>query len=251
MTRTANTYLPTTDDLCRSVLENNRDSISIQKPELAVRKLALILNATLELSNKKGFQAMSLRDLSRASGVSMGGLYSYLDSKATLLKMILSEVTAAVENVLAHPPEEVRQDPRTHLMWLIDTHIRLTEAMLPWFTFSFMEAKNFPSAERKRAIDSEELTESYFAQVLERGLKDGSFSINMPPLMAALIKPLLQDWYVKRAKYRRRQIDIDSYIEMVQSIVLAACGAKAIGRTARTPATPPDGAPGLQEITAE
>lgn len=229
MTQAANTYLPTTDDLCRSVLENNRDSISIQKPELAVRKLALILNAALELSNKKGFQAMSLRDLSQTSGVSMGGLYSYFDSKATLLKMILSEVTMAVENALAHPPEEVRRDPRTHLMWLIEIHIRLTEAMLPWFTFSFMEAKNFPSAERKRAIDSEELTESYFAQVLERGVKDGSFSIDMPPLMAALIKPLLQDWYVKRAKYRRRKVDIDSYIGMVQSIVLAACGAKAVG----------------------
>ena len=47
--------------------------------------------------------------------------------------------------------------------------------------------------------------------------------------MAALIKPLLQDWYVKRAKYRRRKVNIDSYIEMVQCIVLAACGAKAIG----------------------
>ena len=98
MTQTANTYLPTTDDLCRSVLENNRDSISIQKPELAVRKLALILNAALEISNRKGFQAMSLRDLSQTSGVSMGGLYSYFDSKVTLLKMILSEVTMAVEN---------------------------------------------------------------------------------------------------------------------------------------------------------
>ena len=49
----------------------------------------------------------------------------------------------------------------------------------------------------------------------------------MPPLMAALTKPLLQDWYVKRAKYRRRKVDIDSYIAMVQGIVLAACGAAA------------------------
>lgn len=222
---TAGTHLPTTEDLCRSVLENNRDSISIQKPEFAVRKLALILNAALELSNKKGFQAMSLRDLSRASGVSMGGLYSYFDSKDTLLKMILSEVTGAVEAALGEPPAEVRQTPRDHLLWLIDTHIRLTEAMLPWFTFSFMEAKNFPAAERRQAIDSEELTESYFSEVLARGQQDGSFSADMPPLMAALTKPLLQDWYVKRAKYRRRKVHIDSYIAMVQDIVLAACGA--------------------------
>lgn len=41
--------------------------------------------------------------------------------------------------------------------------------------------------------------------------------------MAALIKPLLQDWYVKRAKYRRRGVTIDSYIATVQHMVLSAC----------------------------
>lgn len=37
-----------------------------------------------------------------------------------------------------------------------------------------------------------------------------------------MIKPLLQDWYVKRAKYRRRGTSIDSYIEAVKSFVGAA-----------------------------
>jgi hypothetical protein len=33
----------------------------------------------------------------------------------------------------------------------------------------------------------------------------------------------LQDWYVKRAKYRRRRVTIDTYIATVQDFVRSAC----------------------------
>lgn len=213
----------TTEALCRYMLDRHRDTITVQKPEFALRKLNVIIAAALDLSNRKGFQAMSLRDLSRASGVSMGGLYAYFDSKTTLLNMILSEVTAAVERVLSTPPAAVQGDPAAHLDWLIAAHIQMTEAMQPWFTFAFMEAKNFPPAERRKAIDSEELTESYFKAVIDAGMAAGVFRAETSPLLPALIKPLLQDWYVKRAKYRRRRVTIETYIATVQDLVRSAC----------------------------
>jgi AcrR family transcriptional regulator len=213
----------TTEALCRYMLNRNSATISVQKPEFALRKLTVITSAALELSNRKGFQAMSLRDLSHASGVSMGGLYAYFDSKTTLVNMILSEVTAATQRVLSNPPDTVRGDPVAHLKWLISTHVRMTEEMQPWFTFAFMEAKNFPPAERRKAIDSEELTEGFFQAVLEDGMAASVLRADTSPLLAALIKPLLQDWYVKRAKYHRRNVTIDTYISTVQDFVLSAC----------------------------
>lgn len=214
-----------TEALCRSMLDRGSPSMTVRNPEIAIKKLTIIIDAALSLSNKKGFQAMSLRDLSREAGISMGGLYAYFDSKTSLLNMILGEVTAAVEDVLGHPPAEVTQDPIAHMKWLIDSHIRLTEKMLPWFAFSFMEAKNFPRKERQMAIDSEALTESYFADVTERAIAQGLFRQDVSPLLPMLIKPLLQDWYVKRSKYRRRGVDVTAYSETVQNFVLDACRA--------------------------
>lgn len=213
----------TPDDLCRKLLEDNSGTILIQKPEIAVKKLKVIIAAALKLSNEKGFQAMSLRDLSKESGISMGGLYAYFDSKKTLLHMILSTVTTTVEDVLAAPPAELANDPIGHLNWLIDAHIRLTEDMLPWFTFSFMEAKNFPRKERRMATDSEELTETYFTEVCERAKAQSLFREDVPEILPALIKPLLQDWYVKRPKYKRRKISVETYIGTVQDFILRAC----------------------------
>lgn len=213
----------TNEALCRYMLDRHRETISVKKPEFALRKLSVIVDAALDVSNRKGFHAMSLRDLSRASGVSMGGLYAYFDSKTTLLNMILSEVTAAVQRVLSSPPDVVCDNPVSHLNWLIATHVQMTEQMQPWFTFAFMEAKNFPQAERRMAIDSEELTEGYLANALNAGIKAGVFRADTSPLLPALIKPLLQDWYVKRAKYRRRAVTIEAYIAIVQEVVLSAC----------------------------
>ena len=76
-----------------------------------------------------------------------------------------------VAEVLSEPPPRVAMDPGLHLRWLIETHIRLTEAMQPWFVFAYMEAKAFPPSERKIAIDSEALTESMIARALERGVQ--------------------------------------------------------------------------------
>jgi AcrR family transcriptional regulator len=158
----------------------------------------------------------------------MGGLYSYFSGKPMLLSMILREVASTVAEVLSEPPPGVAMDPALHLRWLIETHIRLTEAMQPWFVFAYMEAKAFPPSERKIAIDSEALTESIIARVLERGAKAGLFTLSDVGLTACLIKPLLQDWYVKRAKYRKRGISIDSYIAAVIGFLTAAIEAKEI-----------------------
>ncbi|MCH8466860.1 MAG: TetR/AcrR family transcriptional regulator [Roseinatronobacter sp.] len=213
----------TTEGLCRSILARHQDTICVRKTAIAVPRLKRILESALDLSNRGGFQAMSLRDLSRASGMSTGGLYAYFDSKTTLRKMSLQEVTDLVQRVLGKPPAAIAADPVAHLRWLIDTHLHLTEALLPWFTFAFMEAKNFPPAERRIAVDSEALTERLFAEVIERGVMSGVFRTDTSPMLPALIKPLLQEWYVKRPKYRRRGISLVSYSATVQDFVLNAC----------------------------
>lgn len=217
----------TTDALCSKILERHRNVVRVRKPEIAVANLAQIIEATLKLANTQGFHATSLRDLAKASGLSMGGLYSYFDSKAMLLSMILREVAATATDVLSAPPDHLVSDPRAHLAWVIDTHIRLSEAMHPWFVFSFMEAKSFPPAERQIAVDAEAATEDIFADVIARGVQRGDFATDEVRLTASLIKPLLQDWYVKRAKYRRRGTTIDTYVAAVTRFVEAALTAKA------------------------
>jgi TetR/AcrR family transcriptional regulator, cholesterol catabolism regulator len=72
--------------LCARILERHKTAIRVQRADVAIVNLARIIEATLKLSSKKGFHATGLRELAKASGLSMGSLYSYFDNKATLLR---------------------------------------------------------------------------------------------------------------------------------------------------------------------
>ncbi|MFC3641665.1 TetR/AcrR family transcriptional regulator [Aquibium oceanicum] len=209
----------TMEALCARIVERHGERIRVRKQPLAVANLARIVGAFLRLSNRKGFHATSLRELASEAGLSMGGLYSYFDSKETLLLMVLGEVSTTLKEVMDTAPADIARDPLAHLKWVIATHVHLTEKMQPWFVFAYMEAKSFPKSARNAAVDSELLAENVLADILARGNTSGAFAVSDPALTAALIKPLLQDWYVKRAKYRKRGTSIDHYVETITRMV--------------------------------
>jgi AcrR family transcriptional regulator len=60
------------------------------------RRLAEILDHATEVFCKKGYQGASMRDLSRASGMSLAGLYYYFESKERLLYLIQKHTFATI-----------------------------------------------------------------------------------------------------------------------------------------------------------
>jgi len=210
------------EEICTEIFRRNQTSIKIKKEAVAVKNLVKIFDTTLALSNSKGFQTTSLRDLSAASGLSMGALYSYFSSKDELLEMILSQGRQMTRRILTRyiyaddPPKKKLSDA-------IRTHLYLTEVMQPWFYFAYLEAKNLKRDQQKKVIAGELATEKIFIDILEEGNAAGIFACDSPVLTASAIKAMLQDWYLKRWKYQRRNISVDTYavflIKLVETIV--------------------------------
>src|SRR5438046_7619967 len=74
------------------------------------RRLAKILVHVTNVFCEKGYAAASMRDLSRASGVSLSGLYYYFESKEELLYLIQKDTFSTIVVRLCERLEEVR-DP--------------------------------------------------------------------------------------------------------------------------------------------
>lgn len=213
--------------LCRDFYRLNGDTIRVKKEEVAVRNLVAIVNATLELSCRKGFDGMSLRDLSRESGLSMGALYSYFSSKEELLGMIQRQGQAAVERIIrSHLDCDI--EPGEKLEKAIRIHLYLSEIMKSWFYFFFMETKNLNKKYRKISVESELMTERVITEILNEGIARGTFRNVNVPLTGSLIKAMMQDWYLKQWKYAQRRISVETYagfvIDMVNSFLLAVAG---------------------------
>jgi TetR/AcrR family transcriptional regulator, cholesterol catabolism regulator len=64
------------------------------------QRLAVILTHATDIFCKKGYEGASMRDLSRASGMSLAGLYYYFESKERLLFLIQKHTfTTIVQNL--------------------------------------------------------------------------------------------------------------------------------------------------------
>ena len=206
------------EDICRELFLENREKIKIKKEDVAVKNLVKIFDAALAISNKKGFTAMSLRELSAEAGLSMGALYTYFSSKEELLDMMQTQGRTLVVKVLADQIKEI-DDPRQKLRRAIQAHLYLSEVIQLWFYFAYMETKNLNKEKKKQFIEAELSTEKVFSDILEEGISAGLFAPVDRELTAAVIKAMLQDWYLKRWKYRRRKVSVEDYARFITDFV--------------------------------
>jgi AcrR family transcriptional regulator len=86
-------------------------------------KLANIMRTAAALFAEKGYHQASVRDISRATGVSLAGLYHYFRSKEELLYLIqahcFTTVLEQLDRLLADSA-----DPERRLRLMIDNHLR-------------------------------------------------------------------------------------------------------------------------------
>lgn len=196
----------------------------ITNQRIAVKRLKKICDATFFLANQGGFQSMTLRQLSEKSGMSMGGLYAYISSKEDLALLIYSSLNHYCQkqmNIFL----VAEASPADQLQILLRCHLYLSELLQPWFYFAYMEARSLNN-QKQMAIDSEMIMENKITKLMRRGIEAEDFyltdsSAKAIRLNAALIKSMLQDWYLKRGKYQKRRVTVDQYANQLISITMS------------------------------
>jgi len=86
------------------------------------RRLAEILVHATEVFYEKGYEGASMRDLSRASGMSLSGLYHYFESKEKLLYLIQKHTFTTIVDRLRERLEQV-SDPEQRIRIFILNHL--------------------------------------------------------------------------------------------------------------------------------
>jgi hypothetical protein len=61
--------------------------------------------------------------------------------------------------------------------------------------------------------------EKVFSDVIDKGISAGLFAPVDRELTAAVIKAMLQDWYLKRWKYRGRKVTVEDYGQFLMDFV--------------------------------
>jgi len=148
----------------------------------------------------------------------MGGLYAYISNKADLIHLIQSHGFIITRRTLLHYTSQV-EDIRDRLFAAIKAHLYLSEQMRAWFYFSYMEAKSLPAPEKRDAVAIELEIEEIFLDLIEDGIKAEIYEAKNVRLVSLMTKALLQDWYLKRRKYRDQNISVDDYAVFVRDVI--------------------------------
>ncbi|RLE36097.1 MAG: TetR/AcrR family transcriptional regulator [Acidobacteria bacterium] len=215
-------YASSSRDIAREVFLNNKDSIQIKKEKTAVNNLEKIFDSVFKIASKKGFQAMSMRDLSRETGMSLGSLYHYFTGKEELLGIIQTHGWSIMKRNLKQI-SDTHEDSLRKLRTVIKGHVFLSELYRPWFYFTFMEARSIQPAQLKVVKAMEGSTQQILAEILGCGEERGVFMPGNHELTAGMIKAMQQEWYLKRWKYRKLNVSVDQFADHLVGIVEAFC----------------------------
>jgi TetR/AcrR family transcriptional regulator, cholesterol catabolism regulator len=103
--------------ISKSAIRNSKSD-----PSRYDQKLELILRAAARIFAEKSYHSTSMRDISRATGVSLAGLYHYCKSKEELLFLIQDHCFGRVLERFEERMKGIR-DPFEKLRIFIDNHL--------------------------------------------------------------------------------------------------------------------------------
>lgn len=196
------------------------DNIKTKKEKFAINNLEKIFKAAFKISSKIGFHEMSLRELCRETELSMGGIYSCIESKEMIaimvkdmVKMVSSEI---IDNALQH------EDKNHALEEIVTHHIYAAEILHPWFYFLYFETRSLPSNHQKDSKTIELRITSALESILSE-IDNNEINDNKKyHFIATMALSMVQEHYLKYWKYKDATLTIDNYADETLRLINAS-----------------------------
>lgn len=154
------------------IFENN---LTIHRMEVNDKRRAFY-NIALSLIKKKGFKAMTMRDLATEMQCDVANIYNYTKSKDTLLENLLFEISEKFHSGIS-AIETSGFSAIEKLKAIISLHIRLTVEYPNQVLLLVNEWRNLKEDSLKKFINFRNTYEKSLATILEQGVHNKEFDI--------------------------------------------------------------------------
>ncbi len=202
---------------------------TIKNKELLLKRRQQIIKAASKLFFEKGFDRTTMREISRASGLTMGSLYDYVRSKDDILVLVYKDVVRHFRFSLSGKEEKDWVDDPQYLEVLLHRimkqMVEMSKAVQLLYRESWTRRKDVHL--QMREIDRELVTR--FTKLLLKGQKMGCFKMKNAAATADLILlavalPALREWSLSNIKP-------ESVNDTVVRFIMQGLSAKHQGRT--------------------
>ena len=195
----------------------------IKNSELVRKKRLQIAMGASKLFIKKGYSQTSIRDISKATGLTIGNLYDYITRKEDILYLVFDVFHSMWTNRLEEEGVFEIEDPIIQLKAGIQKMLDLVNSHREMILLMYTETKLLPKEFIKIIQEKESGLVECFERILERGVEKGVFKIKHPFLVANTIVYLLsmeplRGWNLRK-HYTIEEIN-EHMIEFVKHFVM-------------------------------
>lgn len=159
----------------------------IKNPKLVRKKHLLIASKATKLFIKKGFSDTSMRDISRATRITLGNLYSYIKKKEDILCLVFELYHKSWVKVLEKNGIYELDDPEEQIRMAIRAMVISCEAYQDEIKLMYLESRFLPKRFLKIAMENERQLVEAFEKMIRRGIERGTFDVEDPFFAANMI----------------------------------------------------------------
>jgi len=199
---------------------SNRIKSNIKDKTLINKKRGHIANKSVELFVKKGYHQTTVREIAKATGMSMGALYDYIRTKEDILFLVCDHIHTTVSNKLKNSFTE-EKNALENLKVAISEYYTIIDEIQDYMLLLYQETKSLNKNARKYVFKAElELTE-IFENILKQCIKEKSIGLKNTEvkLVAQNIMVVGQMWAFRRWVLSRDNT-LNSYIERQTALIL-------------------------------
>ena len=187
---------------------------------IEIRRMEIV-KASVDLFVRKGFHKTTIREIAQRFGMSVGTLYEYIRTKEDILFLVCDYIHTSV-SMRVRPSLKITSDNTETLKMAIKIYFEIIDEMQDYIIFLYQETKSLSKDARKYIFNAEDEMTQIFEEILSKGVKDGSFSIDKKdiPLISHNIMVLGQMWAFRRWILQKKYT-LDRYIEIQTSCILS------------------------------
>ena len=184
-----------------------------------------ISQAALRLIATKGIQRTGIREIARASDMTIGNLYHYVGTREDIIYLAINHGVSRARELIEDISSQCQSlEPSNALRFAIDRFIRYQDQNWKETVFVYREMGSMTPALRLPFVEINSEIHELFDRIIQRGQKSGAFEAADTAMAASTIVCMGDMWALKRW-YFKKTYSLDKYINDFTEMIFKVLGA--------------------------
>jgi TetR/AcrR family transcriptional regulator, cholesterol catabolism regulator len=174
----------------------------VRDKDLIAQRHDQIFRAASRVFITRGYHDATVRVIAREAGLSLGGLYAYIETKEDILYLVFDKLTTTLRDNMRHAIAGI-DDPVEQIRAALRADLKTTEQFQDEILLMYQETKSLDRASRRAVLGREADYVTFIEEILTSGYRRGVFKGD-PRLAADAIAFLCSIVALRRWNLRTR-----------------------------------------------